>query len=259
MTDAGSQKLKYIGFYDNESRTVRGVVPKETVIILYVNGEALVRLMCTPTRIEELALGFLFNEGLIERLDDVAEIGWCGDGHNPDIWLTRSIEIPDLRAITSGCSGGTTFEDLSDVEHVIESRLRIPAEQLTTLMEDLSDQAKLYRRAGGVHTAALASLEEEIVCMAEDVGRHNTLDKITGACLRKGQPTEDHILLTSGRISAEMVSKAAHMKVPIVVSRTSPTSLSIQLARNWGITLIGYTRRRSFRVYSAEERVVAKP
>jgi FdhD protein len=94
--------------------------------------------------------------------------------------------------------------------------------------------------------------------VASDIGRHNTLDKIAGVCLQKGYREQDRVLLTSGRISSEMVSKVARMKVGIVVSRTSPTSLSVQLARSWGITLIGYTKRRSFRVYAGEERVITE-
>ena len=132
----------------------------------------------------------------------------------------------------------------------------LPAAVTRKLMQELSHAAAVYRRAGGIHTGALAE-GEKLLCMAEDVGRHNALDKIAGACLRRGQPMRDRVLLTTGRVSSEMVSKAARMGIPIVISRTSPTSLSIQLAHAWGITLIGYTRRRSFRVYTHAERVVA--
>jgi FdhD protein len=123
-------------------------------------------------------------------------------------------------------------------------------------MHEFLRATALYRRAGGVHGAVLAQ-GERLLCAAEDVGRHNALDKIAGMCLRQGQPTQDCVLLTTGRVSSEMVNKVARMGVPIVISRTSPTSLSIQLAQAWSITLIGYTRRRSFRVYAGAGRVVA--
>jgi FdhD protein len=260
MTDTGAHRVTYTGYYDADSRDVRGVVPVEAVITLHVNGQPLVRLMCTPTALKDLALGFLFNERLIEGLNDVAVIELCGDGQGVDVWLRHDIERPEVRAITSGCSGGTTFEDLMGSYHRVESGLAITPDGVTILVEQLSNAASLYRRAGGVHTAALAFLdrEEPLVCVAEDVGRHNTLDKIAGAHLREGKSTKDGVLLTSGRVSSEMVGKAARMSVPVVVSRTSPTSLSIELARAWGITLIGYTRRRSFRVYAGEERIVVE-
>lgn len=259
MTEAEAQRVTYTGYYDAESRPVRGVVPTEAMVTLHVNGEPLVRLICTPTQLKDLALGFLFNEGLIDDLDDVAVAELCGDGDGVDIWLEHDIERPELRTITSGCSGGTTFEEVRHSQHAVESGLVITAEDVTALMEGLSDAASVYRRAGGVHTAALAFPEREdpLTCVAEDVGRHNTLDKIAGACLREGTSTRGGVLLSSGRISSEMVSKAARMGVPVVVSRTSPTSLSIELARAWRIALIGYTRRRSFRVYTGEDRVVA--
>ncbi len=257
MTDTGARRVSYTSFYDDESRTVRGVVPAEAVITLHVNGEALVKLRCTPTDLKDLALGFLFNEGLIDGLDDVAVVELCGGGEGVDVWLTSDIETPAVRSITSGCSGGMTWEDVGSVDHQIDSRLIVSPGQVTTLMDRLSDEATLYHRAGGVHTAALAAAGEGgMICVAEDVGRHNALDKIAGSCLRKGRSAEDGILLTSGRVSSEMVSKVAHMGVPVVASRTSPTTLSIDLAEAWGITLIGYTRRRSFRVYTGGERVV---
>ena len=258
MTDAGSYPITYTGYYDAECRPVRGVVPVEEAITLYANGQPLVSLMCTPTQLEELALGFLFNEGLIAGLDDVAVIELRGRERCVDVWLEHDIETPRLRIITSGCSGGITFEDVTDAHHQVESDLRVTPQQVTQLMEELSRIAVLYHRAGGLHAAALAD-GEQLLCAVEDVGRHNALDKIAGSCLRQGWPTHDHILLTTGRLTSEMVNKVARMGVPIVISSTAPTSLSVQLAQAWGITLIGYTRRRSFRVYAGAERVVAAP
>ena len=258
MTDSGSYPVTYTGYYDAECRPVRGVVPAEALITLYVNGQPLVSLMCTPTHLEELALGFLFNEGLIAGLDEVAVVELCGGGRCVDVWLEHDIASPLLRVITSGCSGGTTFEDVAGAHHRIESDLRVTPRHVTQLMEEFSRVTALYRRTGGIHGAALAKVER-VVCVAEDIGRHNTLDKVAGISLRQGRPTRDHILITSGRVSSEMVSKVARMVIPVVISHTSPTSLSIQLAQAWGITLIGYTRRRSFRVYAGEERVASGP
>ncbi|MBN1810524.1 MAG: formate dehydrogenase accessory sulfurtransferase FdhD [Anaerolineae bacterium] len=255
MADEGSHPLAYTGYYDDECRRVHGVVPVEEVIALHVNGQPLVRLMCTPVLLEELALGFLFNEGLIEEASEVEEVKVLAlsDGQRwLDIWLGHEIEAPKLRTITSGCSGGTTFESAGSP---VESDLRVTPRQVTHLMAGMSRSAELYHRAGGLHMAALAE-GEVLVCLAEDIGRHNAVDKIAGLCLRQGLPMKDRVLLSSGRISSEVVNKAARMQVPVIVSRTSPTSLSVQLAQAWHVTLIGYTRRRSFRVYAGEERVL---
>jgi FdhD protein len=256
MTDEGSHSLTYTGYYDDECRPVHGVVPAEEIITLHVNGQPLVRLMCTPVLLEDLALGFLFNESLIEGIGDVEEFKVLAlrDGQRwLDVWLGHEIEPPKLRAITSGCSGGTTFEPAGGP---VESDLHITPQQVTRLVAAMSRGAELYHRAGGLHVAALAE-EERLICVAEDIGRHNAVDKVAGHCLRQSLSMQDFVLISSGRTSSEMVNKAARMGVPVVVSRTSPTSLSVQLARKWHITLIGYTRRRSFRVYAGEERLLA--
>jgi len=252
MADA-AHPVTYTGYYDAEYRPVRGVVPVEEMIALHVNGRPLVSLMCTPTRLEELALGLLFNEGLIEGLDEVAAVESCGGGQCVDVWLHHDIGSPQLRVITSG---GITFEDVTSVHHRVASDLRVTPQQVTRLMQVFSQATALYHRTGGIHSAALAD-GEQLLCVTEDVGRNNALDKIAGTCLRQGWPLHDRVLLTTGRVSSEVVHKVARMGVPVIISRTAPTSLSVQLAQAWSITLIGYTRRRSFRVYAGAERVVA--
>jgi FdhD protein len=259
MTGSGSHPVTYTGYYDAERRPVQGIVPVEEAVALHVNGQPLVVLMCTPLLLEELALGFLFGAGLIEGRDDVDDVRVLDlpDGRRwLDVWLHREIELPALRAITSGCSGGVAFESADASQRRIESTLRVTPQQVTWLMDEFLRATVLYRRAGGVHGAALAG-GERLLCVAEDIGRHNALDKVAGFCLRQGLSTRDCLLLTTGRISSEMVDKTARMGVSIVVSRTAPTSLAIQWAQERGITLIGYTRRRSFRVYTGAERLIA--
>ena len=244
----------FVEIQNGAAGRLTGTVPTEEQIILYVNAAEWVGLMCTPTLLEELALGFLYNEGLIDGLGDVADVRVCGSGRCVDAWLHRDVALPSLRTITSGCSGGTTFESLVDARRPVASELRVAADQILQLMQQLQRLARRHRRAHGIHVSALAR-GTELACVAEDVGRHNTVDKLAGTCLRKGAPTRGGILLTSGRISSEMLAKAARMEVPVVVSRTSPTSRSVELARAWDITLVGYARRKGFRVYAGAHRI----
>ncbi len=231
---------------------MEGGVPVEEEVLLYVNGSELLSLRCTPLQLEELAVGFLYNEGLITGMEDVADVRLCGSGRCVDVWLYKDISLPALRTITSGCSGGTTF-----VESLPEPTLpdlKVTPAQVLALMRGLHDAGVLYREGRGVHTSALAE-GTSLVLAAEDLGRHNTLDKLAGAALLQDIPMAGRILLTSGRVSSEMLVKAARMGTPVVVSRTSPTSLSLDLARTWGITLIGYVRGQVFQVYAGEHRI----
>lgn len=242
-------------FYKKDTlRQAEGVLPVEEEVILTVNGQDLVGLMCTPTLLEELAVGFLYNEELIEGVEDVASVRLCKRGRCVDVWLHRDVEIPALRTLTSGCGGGTTFEDLRETRPPLTSPLTVTPDQVVHLMRHLQDAAVLYRQTRGIHTSALAA-GEQLLWVAEDVGRHNTVDKLAGLCLRGQSPLQDLILLTTGRVSSEMLVKAARMRTPVVISRSSPTSLSVELARLWNVLLIGYARGGRFRVYAGAQRI----
>jgi FdhD protein len=128
-------------------------------------------------------------------------------------------------------------------------------QQIGQLIGELFESQDLYRKTGGVHTSALSD-GQKIYIVAEDIGRHNTLDKIAGRCLLEKIEMPRRILLTTGRISSEMIQKAGRIGAAIVISRTSPSSLSIQLAERWGITLIGYARRNRFNLYTHPERLL---
>lgn len=280
---AGSDAILDLAYveYDGARATpvVRPVIA-ETPWVLYVDRREWITFMCTPTRLHELALGFLLSEGIIAGLDDVWQLKVHLDEDRvylyfPAAGLNDALTIhscpeaagtidmrlrcplparPEKRILTSGCGGGVTFDDLSAARSPLQSDLRISAGQVAALMRQLNESAVLYRASRGVHTSALAD-PERLLVLAEDVGRHNTLDKIRGACLLGGIPTRDRILISSGRISSEMIAKARKMEAPIVISRTSPTVLSIRLAKTWNMTLIGYVRGRQMRVYAGAERV----
>jgi len=228
----------------------------ETPVSLTVNGQVWLTFMCTPVHLEAMAVGFLYNEGVIETMSDVADVHICEHGDNVDVWLNRSVEQPTSWRRTSGCTGGVTAVDLLAKPDVSLSDKQdvFPPEAIEHVMELLLETQVLYRETGGVHTSLLSD-GEKIIVSAEDIGRHNTLDKIAGLCLMHNAWTGNRILITTGRISSEMLQKAARMEVPILISRTSPSSLSIEMAERYGITLIGYARKHRFNVYSNSQRV----
>ncbi|MBI2757096.1 MAG: formate dehydrogenase accessory sulfurtransferase FdhD [Chloroflexi bacterium] len=231
----------------------------ETPVSLTVNGEAWITFMCTPVNLEALAVGFLFNEGIIQSMDEVADARVCEHGDNVDVWLNRAAQQPASWRRTSGCTGGVTAVDLLAKPDISFNgdQPKIPPEAIGHLIEMLFESQELYRETGGVHTSALCD-GEKMLLSAEDIGRHNTLDKIAGLCLMKNVWPETRILITTGRISSEMLQKAARLQAPILISRTSPSSLSIEMAERYGITLIGYARTHRFNVYSNSQRVGLK-
>ncbi len=251
---SGVKRTDYLQAGANLWRTIEGEVIEEAPLTLYIDGQEWVTLMCTPVGVEHLVLGFLSAEGIINCLEDVELLDITHRGAVADVWLRHSVELPQRRVLTSGCAGGVTFVDLAAARSPLQSTRQVTRNQVLALMKQLQEAATLYPRSQGVHTSALSD-GERLLAVAEDVGRHNTLDKIRGACLQQGLPTTDSILLTTGRISSEMLRKAADMEVPVVVSRTSPTSLSLNLAEAWNITLIGYVRGRRLRAYSGAWRL----
>ncbi len=228
----------------------------ETPVSLTINGTAWLSFMCTPVDLEALAVGFMYNEGVIQSMQEVVDVRVCEHGDNVDVWLDRAVEQPQSWRRTSGCTGGVTAVDLLARPDVSFPRQqpKFTPEGIGRLVELLFESQDLYRETGGVHSSALTDGERVLVA-AEDIGRHNTLDKIAGMCLMRNVWPETRILITTGRISSEMLQKAARLEAPIVISRTSPSSLSIEMAERYGITLIGYARRQRFNVYTNPQRV----
>ncbi len=242
--------------YKGGWQPVDAEIIKEALITLFVNGVELATIMATPQQGDALALGFLKNEDLIANLAEVELVYVSKLGCCVDIWLNRAFIKPERVIITSGCGGGVTFDDPSISIEPLKSDLRVTPELLRRAFRQLQPPDSLYARSGGVHAAGLLDVEtEQLIAVVEDVGRHNTIDKITGICLQGSIPTQDRVLLTTGRISSEMLRKAALMGCPIIASRNSPTSLSVEMALAWGVTLVGYVRGGKLRVYSHPERL----
>jgi FdhD protein len=232
----------------------RGEVIEEALVTLYVNGVDVATIMCTPRHQDWLALGFLANEGLIGSAAEVAVLHVSRDGCCVDLWLDRPFVRPARAIVTSGCGGGVTFTDPNVGLEPLREDVRLQPEELLPLFQLLHTPDSLHARARGVHAAGLSD-GRRLLAAVEDVGRHNTIDKLRGACLLQGIPTRGRVLLATGRVSSEMLRKGANMGCPLIASRNSPTSLSVEMARAWNITLVGYVRQGSMRVYSHPERL----
>jgi FdhD protein len=229
-------------------------VPSEMALAVYVNRQELVTILCTPTKLNCLVLGFLYAEGIISGIGDVASMRVCEEESLADVMLNNpEYELPTQRTLTSGCGGGATFKTRGQR---VDSDLVATPKEVLALMKQLQEQMVLYRLSGGVHASALSDTENLLV-VAEDIGRHNSLDKIQGECLLSRLSTRDRLLLSTGRLSSEMLLKAARMQVPVVVSRHSPTGSAVSLARDLGITLVGHARGSRLSVYSHPERLRA--
>lgn len=227
----------------------------EKPVALYVNGKLWLTFMCTPNSLKALAIGFLYNEGVIESADQIAEFHICDNREIIDIWLQHEAEKPMEWKRTSGCTGGYTALDLETLAPEVIDGVTLEADRVRFLVEKLFESQDLYKKTGGVHTSILTDGGQTIIS-AEDVGRHNSLDKIAGLYLLGNEKLTRKIVLSTGRISSDMLQKAARIGAAIVISRTSPTSMSVELAEKWGTTLIGYARRDRFNLYTHPQRII---
>lgn len=228
-------------------------IVQESAWTLVVNGRWAFRFLCTPENLDHLALGFLANEGLIAGPDDVVSLEIDSDSSTIRAQLTRDLRLP--RNPKSAIRN--TFDALAGDYAPLNSHQFVTPLQVIGLIDAMLDGAVKYQQTRGLHCSALAD-REGLLMLAEDVGRHNTLDKIRGECLACAIQTKNRILLTTARLSSEMLGKAVRMGTPIVISRSSPTDLSVRLARRWGMTIIGYVSGNQMSVYSGRERVLEK-
>ena len=238
------------------------IVIKESPLTIIFNNRELVTLLCSPTDLKYLAVGFLFSEGLLNSKDEIRKITVDERGGVVRVDTDKGEEFADelvfKRLITSGCGRGASFYSAADIQDQapVESRLTISTDQVFSLTREFQHRSEVYRATGGVHSAALRG-RDSILVFSEDIGRHNAIDKIFGQCLLKDIPTDDGIIITSGRISSEILLKVTRRNIPILISKSAPTSLGVRLAADLGVTLIGFVRGKRMNVYTHGWRVVA--
>lgn len=230
---------------------VTGEVVREQPLTIYVDGERFLTVLCSPMQLEDFVVGYLWMEKIITDLDEVRSVEVSPVDGRADVRLTHPVTLPTERILTSGCGGGITFRIDHRLFPRLNSSLRVRPEQLYRQMKALFSAAVHYRTSRGIHGAALSD-GDALLVVAEDVGRHNAVDKMKGEALRRGIATVDRILLSTGRVSSEMLLKAARMGVPLVASRTSPTEMAVALGEQLGVTVCGYVRGDGLNLYAGE-------
>jgi len=229
-------------------------VAAEGRITLTVNGEPLVSLLCTPRDLEAMAVGFLFSESLLSGFDALRSVTVVDDRVDvaaddlPADWRER-VRVGTL---ASGCGRGVTFS--VNLQRPVSPRKKphfvLRTGWLANMLKHFSRMSELFEKTGGVHSAALADLSGEIRFFAEDIGRHNAVDKIIGNAVIQAEPLDDKILLSSGRISVEIISKIVRAGIPVLVSRSAPTCMAVTMAEDHGVTLVGFARGSRMNIYS---------
>ncbi|MEU6089596.1 formate dehydrogenase accessory sulfurtransferase FdhD [Streptomyces sp. NPDC047085] len=242
-----------------------------------VGGRPLTVTMRTPGDDFDLAAGFLVSEGAVHTATDVAGIRYCAgataDGGNTynvvDVVLGPGAQAPDASLernfyTTSSCGlcGKASLDAVRTTAAwtVAEDRLSVGPELLASLPDKLRAAQKVFDTTGGLHAAGLFSAEGELLCLREDVGRHNAVDKVVGHALREGLlPLRGTVLMVSGRASFELVQKAVMAGIPMLAAVSAPSSLAVDLAEETGLTLVGFLRGDSMNVYAGAERLQPQP
>ena len=242
-------------------KDAKDMVTKELPLTIILNNHELVTLLCSPAGLKYLAIGFLFSEGLLRNKDEIKKI-IVDDRRSVvrvEIGEDREFasELLFRRLITSGCGKGVSFYSAADVQGQVkvESQISISALETFALVKEFQHRSQIYKTTGGVHSAALCDIKG-ILVFSDDIGRHNAIDKIFGECILRDIPMDDRLIITSGRISSEILLKVANRNIPILISRSAPTNLGVRLANDLGVTLIGFVRGERMNVYANSWRVV---
>lgn len=233
----------------------------EYPLTIFLNNDEFITLLCSPYGLNYLAVGFLVSEGIIKDKGEIEKIIIDEDkGHAYIDTKDKTLFAEKLygkRTITTGCGKGTIFYNVLDSlgTKKIKNDLNIKADKILDFSKKLNQDSKLFLETGGVHSCALCD-HNNIILFHEDVGRHNALDKIIGEALLKNIKLDDKLLISSGRISSEMIIKTTKNSIPIIVSRSAPTDLSVNIAKQFNVTLIGFARGNRMNIYNGENRIL---
>ncbi len=256
-----SKKVNIIQIISERRERLRDEIVREVPLTILVNEKELVTLQCSPHNLEYLTIGFLLSEGIIGKGAEIEYINLNKKGWYIRVGLKGDFSIDKYlsgkRIIGSGCSGAITFYRDIDARRCVplQDDTEYSYQKISSLMRQFQQSSLTFKYTGGVHSCALCS-QEGIEVFAEDIGRHNAMDKIFGECFIKGISTQDKFILTSGRVSSEILIKTVKQKVPIIASHSAPTDLAVGLAEKLNLTLIGFVRGCRMNIYSNNYRII---
>ena len=258
-------KVSRINVSDQTCEQRTDFVAEDTPVHIFLNKRHYGTILCSPDQLKEMVVGHLLSEGLLKSTQEIDHLLLKKDGKclvklKPDIDTEQRISTSQRfsRLIVSAC-GSPNYRPLSEVIDTLPKLDMTPTLAANVASESvlqLNTIAKKFRKTGGVHVAALYSTDGKLVALAEDVGRHNAVDKVIGVAATKNMDLRNHFLALSGRLSGDIVLKAARMKIPVIASLSAAINSGLEVAQLTRITLIGFVRGKRMNVYTYPERIV---
>jgi FdhD protein len=239
------------------------LVAEERPLHVFLNRTLYATIFCSPNDLKELAVGHALSEGIVKSPDEIEEIileehGICRVRLKDEVELPKRLKLSKQfsRIIFSACGSQEPFRPTVRL-HKIESTLKVRAETLLNCVANLNHVAETFRKTGGTHVAAVYTRDGHLLALAEDVGRHNAVDKVIGICALKKVDFDECFLALSGRLTGDIVFKAARMGIPIVGSLSAAIDSGINIAKDIDLTLVGFVRGKRMNVYSFAERILS--
>lgn len=249
----GTGKKNILKYKDGQFAEVEDILAVESRLSITLNNKEVLSLYCTPLMVRELAVGLIMTEGIAEGLcTERMSIMYEEDSVRVEAHAEGEVRT-EGGTVTSGCVGGVSFKK-KHTRAAMDDPFTISPDKLIALFGRFQKRSELYDHTGCIHSAGIAD-GEDIIAFAEDIGRHNAVDKAIGYMILEGEDFTGKLMMASGRLSSEIVSKCAKWGIPMVVSRTAPTALAVEIAKESGVTTVGFLRGQRFNVYTHPHRL----
>lgn len=255
-----TEKIPILHITERGGQEAIDTIVRELPLTIFLNGRELVTTLCSPVGLKYLVVGILASEGLIESKEEIKKLEVDAEAGVAHVETKKKREITGGQLfkplVASGGGKGSSSYKMPEIEEKdrVISQVTISAGEVSALVSDFLHRSSAYQATRGVHSAALCD-NKDILVFHDDIGRHNAIDKVFGQCLLDGIPLDDRIIITSGRISSEILLKVARRKIQILISKAAPTDLGVKLAKNLGVTIIRFIGGKGINVYSHGWRV----